>query len=206
MRVCAGKPLVDYTINTALNLFDPADIVVTSDDERLLDHARHRGLVALPRPAFLAQDDTPMIAVIQHALYETSFSYERLLLLQPTSPYRDVVEIRAALSRLETEGVDMIASVSAVPNEFSPHLMMKVVDGQIVPVLPGPIPTRRQDAPRAFLRNGQFYAMRTKPLAYGAGLFSGKTLAFETTDAGVNLDTEADWTAFVARQKTDHAT
>lgn len=66
MRVCYGKPLVDFTIDTALELFGTADVVVTSDDDRVLERARERGVVALQRPAFIAQDDTPMISVIQH--------------------------------------------------------------------------------------------------------------------------------------------
>jgi CMP-N,N'-diacetyllegionaminic acid synthase len=205
VRACFGKPLIDFTIDTALELFETADVVVSSDDDQVLGRARARGVVALQRPSHIAQDDTPMISVIQHALMATDYAYARLLLLQPTSPYRSVAEIHAALTRLEEEEADLIASVSAVAAEFSPHLMVKIVQGQMVPVLHGQVPTRRQDAPRAYLRNGQFYAMQTKSIVYGRGLYDGKVLAFETADRGVNLDTEADWTAFVARQGSGHA-
>jgi CMP-N-acetylneuraminic acid synthetase len=135
----------------------------------------------------------------------TDYVYERLLLLQPTSPYRSVAEIRAALARLDEEGADLIASVSTVPVEFSPYLMVKIANGLMLPVLPGQVPTRRQDAPCTYIRNGQFYAMRTKSLVHGRGLYDGKVLAFETADRGVNLDTEEDWAAFVSRQTAGHA-
>jgi CMP-N-acetylneuraminic acid synthetase len=205
VRECDGKPLVDFTIDTALELFGTADVVVTSDDDRVLERARERGVVSLQRPAFIAQDDTPMISVIQHALMATNYAYARLLLLQPTSPYRSVAEIRVAMTQLEEEDADLIASVSAVPDESSPYLMVKIDDGQMVPVLPGQVPTRRQDVPRAYLRNGQFYVMRTKPIIHGRGLYDGKVLAYVTADRGVNLDTEADWVDFVSRQTLDHA-
>lgn len=204
VRACNGKPLIDFTIDTALELFETADVVVTSDDDRVLERARERGVVSLQRPAFIAQDDTPMISVIQHALMATNYAYGRLLLLQPTSPYRSVAEIRAAMTQLEEENADLIASVSAVPDESSPYLMVKIDAGQMVPMLPGQVPTRRQDAPRAYLRNGQFYAMRTKPIVHGRGLYDGKVLAFVTAERGVNLDTEADWMDFAAREALGH--
>jgi CMP-N,N'-diacetyllegionaminic acid synthase len=205
MRLCDGKPLIDYTIDTALELFGGADVVVTSDDERVLDRARERGVVSLQRPAFIAQDDSPMISVIQHALIATNYFYERLLLLQPTAPYRSVAEIRASMAKLEEEDADLITSVSAVADDSSPYLMVNIDKGQMVPVLPGPVPTRRQDAPRTYLRNGQFYFMRTKPIVYGRGLYGGKVLAFVTAERGINLDTEEDWADFVTRQASINA-
>lgn len=205
MRACGGKPLIDFTLDTALQLFDNADVVVTSDDDQVLEHAHARGVVALKRPSCIAEDDTPMISVIQHALVATGYAYDLLLLLQPTSPYRNVEEIRAALMRLEEQGADMIASVSSVPPEFSPYLMVQISEGFMVPVLPGVVPTRRQEAPCTYLRNGQFYAIRTKNLVHGRGLYDGKVLMFETADRGVNLDTEADWEAFVSRQMAGNA-
>ena len=205
VRPCHGKPLIDFTIDTALELFDAADVVVTSDDEHALERARVRGVVSLLRPAFIAQDDTPMIAVIQHALMATGYTYERLLLLQPTSPYRNNGEICAAMTQLEEEDADLIASVSAVPDESSPYLMVRIDDGRMVSLLPGQVPTRRQDAPRTYLRNGQFYVMRTKPIIHGNGLYDGKVLAFVTSDRGINLDKESDWVDFVTRQAPSHA-
>jgi CMP-N,N'-diacetyllegionaminic acid synthase len=205
VRTCLGKPLIDFTIDTALDCCDPQDVVVSSDDEQVLERAIARGVIALRRPDFLAQDDTPMIAVIQHALMVTNYFYSHLLLLQPTAPYRSVNEIHTALARLALEEADLIASVSAIPKEISPHLMVKIDNGLMVPVLPGIVPSRRQDAAPVYLRNGQFYGMKTKHIAYGGGLYDGKVLAFETEDCGINLDTESDWAAFVARQAANYA-
>jgi CMP-N,N'-diacetyllegionaminic acid synthase len=206
LRPCHGKPLIDFTIDTALSLFLPSDVLVTSDDDRILNHATKRGIGILKRPLYIAEDDTPMLSVIQHALVCTDYRYKTLLLLQPTSPYRSVNEINAALEKLHNENADLIASVSQVPNENSPYLMMRIIDGQMLSVIPGSIPTRRQDVPKAYLRNGQFYALKTKPIVHGRGLYDGKVLAFETDDIGINLDTEADWAAFVVREGLSHAT
>lgn len=204
VRLCNGKPLISFTIDTALRLFDPNDVVVSSDDVKALELAELQGVVALERPIEIAQDDTPMIDVIKHAIMTTGKTYQRLLLLQPTSPYRNEVEILEALSRLEEEDADLIASVSPVPEEFSPYLMIDIRDGLMCPLFPGKVPTRRQDAPRTFLRNGQFYAMRTMPIVNGFGLYDGKILAFETEDKGINLDTEGDWANFLARENKNH--
>lgn len=71
----------------------------------------------------------------------TNYAYARLLLLQPTSPYRSVAEIRAAMTQLEEEDADLIASVSTVPDESSLYLIVKIDDDQMVTVLPGQVPT-----------------------------------------------------------------
>jgi CMP-N,N'-diacetyllegionaminic acid synthase len=205
LRHCHGKPLIDFTIDTALELFLSSNVLVTSDDDCILEHAMNRGVRILKRPRYIAEDDTPMVSVIQHALVCTDYKYDTLLLLQPTSPYRSVRDISFALERLQDENADLIASVSQVPNENSPYLMVKIIDGQMLSVISGKIPTRRQDVPKAYLRNGQFYALKTKPIVHGRGLYDGKVLAFETEDIGINLDTEADWAAFVVREGLSRA-
>src|SRR4051812_42339110 len=92
IRALAGKPLLDYTIEAAgaARLVDA--IVVTTDDEEIAAVARAGGAsVPFLRPAALAQDTTPTLPVVQHALGELSRSgqeFNAVCLLQPTNPFR----------------------------------------------------------------------------------------------------------------------
>lgn len=85
----------------------------------------------LLRPTALAQDDTPMIDVVKHALQEIPGPPEQIvLLLQPTQPLREPRHLIAAIALLEeqqvTKGQPHFASVCYRP------------DGSIVPGPPAP--------------------------------------------------------------------
>ena len=69
MRMLCGKPLLEYTAESALAARRLARVVLTTDDEEIADVGRRCGLeVPFMRPAALALDDTPMMPVVQHAL------------------------------------------------------------------------------------------------------------------------------------------
>ena len=73
-------------------------IVVSSDDERVLELARrYDDVVAMVRPDALARDDTPSADVLRHALGKIEDPFDLIVLLQPTSPLRLAQDIDDAL-------------------------------------------------------------------------------------------------------------
>jgi CMP-N,N'-diacetyllegionaminic acid synthase len=99
----AGKPLICWTIDTALDSKLNARIMVTSDDEEILAVAqkyRSEGVIAHKRPDELATDSaTTTDALIDAVKAEQKAGYDpkTIVLLQPTSPLRNAGDIRAAL-------------------------------------------------------------------------------------------------------------
>ena len=98
IRPIAGLPLIAHSIRCAALSPEVDRCVVSTDCEEIASVARqHGGCVPFLRPAELAQDDTPMIPVLQHALREMeqrdAQRYETILLLDPTSPGRLPVDI-----------------------------------------------------------------------------------------------------------------
>ena len=84
----AGKPLIAWTITAALrsNLLDA--VVVSTDDAEIAEVAQRFGAqVPCMRPLDLAQDHTPGIDPVFHALAKLP-DFDAVLLLQPTSPVR----------------------------------------------------------------------------------------------------------------------
>ena len=70
------------------------------------------------RPPELAQDDTPMVDVVRHALahpYVSGDDDDIIVLLQPTQPFRTPNHIREAVKLLRDEGADSVVSVVPVP-------------------------------------------------------------------------------------------
>ena len=101
-----GKPLIRYTIEAALES-DLDDVVVTTDsDEIAQTHWK-----VIRRPPELAQDDTPMLPVIQHAVREFGRRVDAVVTLQPTSPLRTAEDMHEALEMFKASSRDSLVSV-----------------------------------------------------------------------------------------------
>jgi CMP-N,N'-diacetyllegionaminic acid synthase len=99
---CAGKPLIEWSISAAkdVDFFD--DVIVSTDSEIIATIARNAGAsVPFIRPEELASDDASIISVIKHAWKNhrtfDGKSFDYIVLLQPTSPLRDVLHINSAI-------------------------------------------------------------------------------------------------------------
>ena len=102
VRLCAGKPLIAWTIEAALSASRINTVLVSTESEEIEKISREFGAcVPFLRPAELATDTTPITAVIEHTVNcltqwcQKPFHY--VALLQPTSPLRNAEHIDAAV-------------------------------------------------------------------------------------------------------------
>lgn len=159
LALLAGKPLLAYTCEQALAAKTLTRVIISSDDETIAACAKRFGIeVPFMRPIELAQDETPMLEVLQHAvrMLEESEGYrpDILVLLQPTSPLRRAEHIDAAVRLLQESDADSVVSVVEVPHQFTPHSLLRLEEGCLVPYLNGPQLLRRQEKPILYARNG----------------------------------------------------
>ncbi len=109
VRMVAGKPLIQWSIEAAraATLYRPR-VIVSSDDEEILDVAIGCGAEVLRRPAHLATDTARTDDVIAHVLnvLEVRDGYRPVLvaLLQPTSPFRPSGLVDEAITRALSTG------------------------------------------------------------------------------------------------------
>lgn len=166
IRPLAGLPLIAHSIRCAAACPEIDRAVVSTDSEEIAAVARaHGGDVPFRRPADLATDTAPMIAVVQHALREVerleNRRFEAVLLLDPTSPGRLPEDIARAFHLLaQTPEADGVVGVSRP--EFNP-LWVCVVEreGWMAPLIPDtPHYTRRQDVPPVYRVNATLYLWR----------------------------------------------
>jgi CMP-N-acetylneuraminic acid synthetase len=151
----AGRPLIAHTFEAARASRMLTRVVLSTDSEPIAALGRAEGIeVPFLRPPDLAADDTPMLAVLQHALAALDGRAEIVVLLQPTSPLRRAEHIDAAVTMLEESGADSVVSVTAVPHQFTPGSLMRLEEGRLVPLAGGANHARRQDKPVLFARNG----------------------------------------------------
>ena len=171
IRPVCGKPLIAYTIETALaarHLFHR--IVVSTDNKKIAEVAQRYGAeVPFMRPAGLAGDHAPMIPVMQHAVrlveQQDNMRLDWVFLFQPTNPFRTVGDIEKALHLAQAGGCDSVISVVQV---FSVHpiSMKRIEDGRLLPYcIEERDGTRRQEYhPPAYMRNGAIYLTKRDTL------------------------------------------
>lgn len=159
LTLLGNRPLLFYTCDAARASQKLTRIVLSTDDPAIAEVGRKNGAeVLFLRPVELAQDDTPMLKVIQHALNflngKNGYQPEVVVLLQPTSPLRRTEHIDAAVDLLLKTGADSVVSVIEVPHQFSPVSLMVLEEDRLLPFQKGPLVSRRQDKPRLYARNG----------------------------------------------------
>ncbi|HLK45322.1 MAG TPA: NTP transferase domain-containing protein, partial [Acidimicrobiales bacterium] len=108
-----GKPMLQWTLEAARDATRLEAAVLTSDDDAAIGLAHELGLPTVRRPAELARDETPLLPAVLHALDEVGVA-ENVVLLQPTSPFRDADDVDAAVDAFEASGRSTLMSVDPV--------------------------------------------------------------------------------------------
>ena len=199
LRTLAGRPLLEYTARAALAAASLSRVVLSTEDEAIADAGRALGLsVPFLRPPELAEDETPTLPVVQHALRwleRHGESYDAVCLLQPTSPFRTSRTIDGCVALLERSGADAVVSVVPVPPEHNPHwVYFRSADGllRLATGEASPIP-RRQALPAAWCRDGAVYVTRAE-VVRGGSLYGDRVAGWVSEEEDVvNLDEMDDW-------------
>jgi len=199
IRLLHGHPLLAYTIAAGRASNYITDLVVSTEDPEIADVAREYGAEVIDRPAELATDESPTAPVIEHAMAlverRTGRCYDYVLTLQPTTPLRLGADIDRAIELLSAEP-DRDASITSVVRIYDahPNRIQRLEDGRMQPYIPGAVqPTRRQELPPAYLRNGAIYLAHRHTVLAGS-VWGARELPYEMQpEQSVNIDEPLDF-------------
>lgn len=153
-----GKPLIQYTIEAAIEADLKADIVVSTDDEEIKRFSMSFGIQVLDRPSEISKDRSKTIDAVMHAIQQLSAvdkTYHWIMLLQPTSPMRTAKQIREVLSLHYECGKSVI---SVTESEHHPFKMLYFIEDKYSPVSAwDDLEMPRQRLPKAIRLNGSIY-------------------------------------------------
>lgn len=198
IRPLGGRPLIAWSIDAARVLPDICDILVSTDDETIVQAARAAGASApWLRPAELSGDTAGSVDVCLHALdwYEREHgAVDGLLLLQPTSPFRRAATITRGFAMFERLPRRPVVSVS--PAASHPLCCYRVEDNIMIPYIArGGEAIRSQDLPQAHVLNGALYLIRPDQLRATRTFCPPdvQPLVIEPPWEGLDIDTPWDW-------------
>ena len=201
IKMLGGKPLIWYSFEMAKNTNLFSDIILSTEDEEIANVGRSLGIsIPFLRPKELAADHTKSIDVVLHCVNEQlkyGFNYDIVILLQPTSPFRDPLLIENAIKIYEQRNADSLVSVRKVPSHFNPHWLFESDKNNVLKISTGEkeIISRRQELPDAYYRDGQLYITSIEVLMQKQ-TFLGDKLTYIVNDSegsAINIDTMYDW-------------
>lgn len=161
-RALYGKPLIAWSIEQARACHEIDSVIVSTDDPEIARVAASFG-AAVPflRPGQLASDTASSIDVILHAIdfmAKAGSSFNLVVLLEPTSPLREVSDISGAIKQLcDTPNCQSVVGVSQTESTH-PAFLYHMHEGLLKPYL-GIQPTnlRRQDIEELYFLEGSIY-------------------------------------------------
>lgn len=195
-----NKPLIAWSIEAAIGCSKIDQVVVSSDDNEILNVAGLLSVETIKRPDALASDIATTFDAIQHTLQQHP-NYEYTVLLQPTSPLRNAQHITSAIDVLESNNADAVVSIcetsdnplwcNVVPNDLSMNnFLREEVQG-----------LRSQDLPTYYRLNGAIYICKTEILLKQKSFFLRNNIYAYIMDekSSVDIDTDMDfkWAEFL---------
>ena len=207
-----GKSLVGRAVAQALECASQCDTVfVSTDSEAIKKEAEREGIeVPFMRPPEHASDTAGTYGVIMHSLEQfrcLGKEFEKVVLLQPTSPLRTVEDIRGTMN-LWTPELDM--AVSVTQSKANPYFNLFETDAEgYLKISKGKGKfSRRQDAPKVWEYNGAVYVISVQALMRSPMAEFKKVKGYEMHPLrSVDLDTPQDWEIaeflFEKRQKNE---
>jgi CMP-N,N'-diacetyllegionaminic acid synthase len=191
--------LLAYTAEAALGSKRLTRTILSTDCEEIAAVGRACRLdVPFMRPPELAKDDTPSIAVLQHAISELENAgerYDAILTLQPTNPLRRVEDIDGAIDLLERTNADSVISFVDVGEKHPARMKWIDAEGRVQdpPFAESREGLPRQQLSKLYLREGSIYLTRRDVLMQESSLKGRDCRAWIVAEErACNIDTPFD--------------
>jgi len=204
-----GKPLIAWTIEAVKESRLLTDCVVSTDDQEIAEIAKRFGAsVPFLRPATLSTDEAKSLSVIQHAITwmeeHKGESYDAVMILQPTSPFRTSTDIDASITKMIETDADSVMSMVKLIDVSLPKL--KRIEGdRIFPFTKegeGSESSARHDLPDVYKRNCAVYLTKVSFLMKG-DLFGEDSRAYimpEERSVDINTKLDFSFAEFLVKQ------
>lgn len=160
IKLFRGRPMLAWSVAKALEsgLFD--QVVVSTDDDEIADVALSAGAaVPFRRPPELANDQTPTVPAIAHAVsacQALGWTVNVACCIYPCSPFVQVSDLVRAHTLLTERGADYVYPVTTFAHPVQ-RAMRQRADGSMEFVQPAHEMTRTQDLETLYHDCGQFY-------------------------------------------------
>tara|TARA_A100001035_G_C27772332_1_gene497037 strand:- start:1349 stop:2032 length:684 start_codon:yes stop_codon:yes gene_type:complete len=197
-----GKPLILWTIEAALKSCCFNKIIVSTDDQEIADIAKSGGVdVPTLRPAYLSTDKTPIIKFVLE-LIKKDINFEDIMLLQPTSPLRDHIDIKNII-KLKNK-LNSNSAVSVVKSINHPNLAYEMENFVLNKFIKSEKILPRQLMKNSYNINGAIYLASRDYILKEKEFYGSNTIGYEMPpERSIDIDNyiDIDWAEFLLKKK-----
>ncbi|KPZ69389.1 N-acylneuraminate cytidylyltransferase [Shewanella sp. P1-14-1] len=190
-----GKPLIAWSIEATKKSQWIDEVLVSTDDDEIAQTAEQFGAwVPELRPTELSSDTATSQSVLKYTLERFGKGYDIVILLQPTSPLRQVKHIDEALTLFFKKNAHSIVSVT--PCEHNPLWANTLPpNGSMQDFIQTSSHIRSQDLNAFFRLNGAIYIYKTQSILQGNGLtYTSDTYAYQMENIySIDIDNKIDF-------------
>jgi CMP-N,N'-diacetyllegionaminic acid synthase len=199
IKVCAGKPLVQWTIEASLESKLVSKTLVTTDSIQVQEIANSCGAwTPFLRKGSLSQDNSSITDVIKDALQwceKEKKLFDYVMLLEPTSPLRNSGHIDDAIQnyfKVKRTNKEILISVKEIENTILWALGSNSETGYMYPLFgfdkENP---QRQELSRCYLPNGCIFLA---PICSFDGFYTNKIIPYLMDEkSSVDIDNQLDF-------------
>ena len=128
MALLNKKPLIYYTLNILRKIKKDVFPFISTDSKSIKKYCEKFGFQNnYLRPKHLAEDNSSMLKTLNHAIkwlkVNQDLKFDAVLLLQPTSPIRNLNDIKSAIYQFKRKKLKSL--VSAIPMKEHPYDCVK---------------------------------------------------------------------------------
>ncbi|MBW8015825.1 MAG: pseudaminic acid cytidylyltransferase [Planctomycetes bacterium] len=193
----AGKPIINYSIEAAIESDLFTRIIVSTDSEEIADIAIRAGAeVPFIRPEALSDDHTPTAPVLEHAINWLNGHGEKVnncCCIYAAAPFVTSKSIEAGFSLLSQSEASSVFTVTTFESCIFRGLSVSD-DGRLKMLWPENELKRTQDFAEVYHDAGQLYWLDSKKFLESKKLFSEYALPLILPRHLVqDIDTPEDW-------------
>jgi N-acylneuraminate cytidylyltransferase len=191
-----GRPILEYSIEAALQADMFHEVMVSTDDEEIAQVARRAGAkVPFMRSDKMSNDYATTADVIAEVIdsYERiGMSFDYACCIYPTAPFITANAIKTAMMLLEQQNADSVIPV--VKYSFPPQRGVIITNGRLAPKYPENMTKRSQDLEPMYHDCGQFYCLNVDSFKAQKAIWMENVVPFIQDEMNVqDIDTPEDW-------------
>lgn len=196
IRPFLGKPILEYSIEAALQTELFEEVMVSTDDTEIAQIAQQAGAkVPFFRSEETANDfatTADVIVEVLTAYAQTGKEFQAACCIYPTAPFVTANMLSTAMQLLEQEQADCVIPV--VKFSFPPQRGVVINQGRIVPKWPENMTKRSQDLESLYHDCGQFYCLNVERFLQQKAIWMEHAVPLIQEERYVqDIDTLEDW-------------
>lgn len=201
IKLFNGKPLIEWTIRSALLSKLINKVVVSSDSLKILSISKKLGADVVLRPKNISGDNATTESAIKHYINKSNNSFKTIVLLSPTSPIRKTKDIDNAVKQFKSKKLDSCFSASKLLDFLIWKLNKKTKKFNSINYDFKNRGTRQKREPN-YVENGSIYVFKTELIKNKSNRLGGNIgIYFMDFWQSFEIDEKNDWKLLETIQK-----